>query len=169
MGNPKKPRVSLRLEIGLHKLTPRLCCCRKHLSNSLNTKKLSWCLHRPFTSLGQSSSYQKMLYMLPKENHKHKASYQPDLQWHIVCKVWLPQWCHKCHGSNQPTSNLTSGPLREMEPISNTAWMAKNLKLGRPGYRGQPNAIVLLKEHSNKTTPSDILPYSYTHALLSHH
>lgn len=39
------------------------------------------------------------------------------------------QWWHKAYGHNQPTSDLTVGPVHEMKPIPNTAWVANNLRL----------------------------------------
>lgn len=46
-----------------------------------------------------------------------------------------------------------------MEPMSDTAPGAKNLKLDRHGPKGKPDTITLLKEQSSKTTPNHILLY----------
>jgi hypothetical protein len=34
-------------------------------------------------------------------------------------------------------SDLTSGPLLEMEPIPDAAWVTKNLTVGSPGTQGK--------------------------------
>ena len=46
-----------------------------------------------------------------------------------------------------------------MEPISDTAKVAKTLRLD--GSKGKSTTIILLKEHSNKMTPNDIMLYSW--------
>lgn len=44
-----------------------------------------------------------------------------------------------------------------MEPVPDTAKVAKNPRPDGPGPREKPNTIILLKEHNNKTTVNDIL------------
>jgi hypothetical protein len=41
----------------------------------------------------------------------------------------LVQWWHKACGSDQPISDVTLGPLHKMEPLPNTTWVSKNLRL----------------------------------------
>ena len=48
-------------------------------------------------------------------------------------------------------------PMYEMEITPDTVTVAKTLGLYRS--RGETTAIILIKGHSNKATPKDILPY----------
>lgn len=59
----------------------------------------------------------------------------------------LVQLWHKHCGNNQPLSDFIHGPLHEMDTLSNTAWVAKNLTLDESWEK--PSIIVLQKEHSN--------------------
>lgn len=47
----------------------------------------------------------------------------------------LEQRWHTSSGSNQPISDLTQGPLHEMEPVPNTAGVTKKLTLRAQGPR----------------------------------
>jgi hypothetical protein len=64
------------------------------------------------------------------------------------------------HASDTSIMGVTNNFLivfktHEIESLLDTSKMAKNL----PWARGKPNTIILLKDHSNKMTPNDVLIY----------
>lgn len=59
-------------------------------------------------------------------------------------------------------------PLHKMEPLPDSAPVAKNLRLNSLVPTGKPDTIVPLKEHSIKVTLNNV-PYTHDSASLSHH
>lgn len=58
------------------------------------------------------------------------------------------------YGNTQPTLRVQQGLLHELEPMPNTAQVAK--KGEKPWTLGKINTIVLLNERSNQVILSDI-------------
>lgn len=56
-----------------------------------------------------------------------------------------------------------------LKPIPNTGKMDKSLRLHRSWLKGNPTAVLLLKEHSNQMTPNDILSYTHRSVPCSTH
>lgn len=103
---------------------------------SLNMEMSTWYLEPspPLPSVQGAGKY-SALYQRRKLNTKpptNPVTYNGDL-----LQDELAQWWHKGCGSNQPKSGWIQGPHNEMEPISNVAWMVKNLRLNGPGTKGK--------------------------------
>lgn len=86
----KQQKVLLILLIALHKLMVNVNWCRLHLYNPLKVGAFSWNLPQ------QSSSYWKVLCILPKEKHKQQAITDPsvyngDLPMRYTEKLWKLQ------------------------------------------------------------------------------
>jgi hypothetical protein len=111
--------------------------------NSLNMKKLSWCLHRASTTYIPVFSTGVWSVGYKKRNMKTNLATNP-LIYSAACLQGMPGQCwHKPCRSNQPISDLTEGLLFAMEPtISDTVWMTLNLRLDKPETWGE-NQLLL--------------------------
>lgn len=155
MGIPETTQALSRLLVALHRLMISFYCLREYLHNSLNMERWTWFLLSSFTLLtsvtgtGRSSAiYQRRKVSITlATNH---SSYNID-QHERCASVAL-----SC-GTNQSISSWIWVPFHEMEPIFDTAQVAKNLRLNRSETQGKPNTLLLvLEEDSNKMTPNNL-------------
>ena len=124
----------------LHKLVAKPHCWRQHLYKSWTWRRRAG-VHMELSPLHSSifdTRRDSACYQMRNVNTNPATTL-----WSIVVS-WLQdilgQWWHRAYGSNRPTSDLTSGPFHEMElitdtachttePIPDTIWVNKNLRL----------------------------------------
>lgn len=111
-----------------------------------------------------------MLCLLTDEKYNHQPSYKScSLQeW----PAFSAYWCNSDKNVMAGTSNFVKTglkPLHQIEPTSDIAKIAKNLRLDRLWIpEGKVTGIILQKPHGNKMTPNDILPCSTIIRETSH-
>ena len=130
MAIPKQRRLLSRLSVVLHNLTVRLQCWRAHLHSSLSMEKSSCGLHKALSPLSESLAQEGSTLNYQRRNVNKNPATNP-----LIYNVVLPARCTSAVVTKLVVKTnlyLTDlGPLHETEPIWNTAWVTKNLKLDR--------------------------------------
>lgn len=73
------------------------------------------------------------------------------------------QWWYTPCGSNKAISDLIEGPFHEVEPIANTSWVTKNLKLGSSYTYGKSKYYYSNKSIKIITTRWLLVTFFYIH------